>query len=356
MKELVSVIVPVYKAEKYIPQCIESILGQTYKKIELVLVDDGSPDHSGEICDQYAMKDPRVCVIHKENAGVAEARNTGLEAAKGFYIMFVDSDDWIDADTVQVMYDTLKNHDADIVECGYRFIHPYKVVPVYDDHQIYELTGTEAIFQSSIQNEVPHLYKVCWGKLYSKEVCEGIQFPKRTVAEDAAFCDQVLLRCNKIIKMHRAFYNYRMTDNSIMRSKLSETVFESLDTALEMKGLLQNSDKDFSLGMWNIVNQFIEKTAIGTIDRILMNGMQPNQIKGYDSFRQKCQHYADVCSDNVWSQDFKDYILDSGQWIRKRNNKLILRRYVQNIKEIAKKLYTLIFKCWHKNGFPAIKK
>lgn len=348
MRELVSVIVPVYKAESYLSECVDSILSQTYSRLELILVDDGSPDHSGEICDQYALKDYRVRVIHKKNAGVAEARNTGLEATSGSYIMFVDSDDWIDADTVQVLYDTLKNYDADIVECGYRFIHPYKIVPVYDDHLVYELTGIEEIFSSSIQINAPHLYKVCWGKLYKKNVCEGIHFPKRTVAEDAAFCDQVFLRCNKIVKIHRAFYNYRMTDNSIMRSKISETVFQSLDTALEMKELLLESGKNFSQNLWDTVNQFIEMTAIGTIERILMSGLQPSQINGYDEFRQKCQEYTDGCSGSVQSRDFKDYILDPEQWIRNKNTKLMLKRYVYNIKGIVKELYALLFRCVHK--------
>ncbi|MBQ9782222.1 MAG: glycosyltransferase family 2 protein [Clostridia bacterium] len=119
MNDLISVIVPVYNVQKYLPRCIESILNQSYKDIELILVDDGSPDNTGEICDYYAKKDSRVVVIHKENGGVSSARNAGLNIAKGKFINFVDSDDYIPNDSLENLINLQKENDADLVCCTF---------------------------------------------------------------------------------------------------------------------------------------------------------------------------------------------------------------------------------------------
>ena len=117
--DLVSIIVPVYDAEQFLDRCIESALHQTYQNLEIVLVDDGSPDRCGDICDRHAKEDNRIVVIHQENAGPSAARNTGLDAAKGDFIYFLDSDDYIDLNTISVLVDTAKNEDADIVISGH---------------------------------------------------------------------------------------------------------------------------------------------------------------------------------------------------------------------------------------------
>ena len=121
MKEAkISVIVPIYKVENYLKRCIDSIRKQTYQNLEIILVDDGSPDMCGEMCERYAQEDSRIRVLHKENGGLSDARNVGIEAATGEYIAFVDSDDWIDDKMYEVLYDTLLKCDADIAECSYR--------------------------------------------------------------------------------------------------------------------------------------------------------------------------------------------------------------------------------------------
>lgn len=116
----ISVIVPIYKVENYLNRCVESIRKQTYRNLEIILVDDGSPDACGEMCDRYAQEDSRIRVIHKENGGLSDARNAGIEVATGEYIAFVDSDDWIDDKMYEVLYSTLLKYNADIAECSYR--------------------------------------------------------------------------------------------------------------------------------------------------------------------------------------------------------------------------------------------
>lgn len=116
---VISVIVPVYKVEKFLDRCINSIIQQTFTNLEIILVDDGSPDRSGEICDEWKMKDKRIRVIHKENGGLSDARNKGLDVATGDYVAFIDSDDWIDPDMFQLLYDATQKYQADIAECSW---------------------------------------------------------------------------------------------------------------------------------------------------------------------------------------------------------------------------------------------
>lgn len=120
---VISVIVPVYKVEKFLDRCINSIIQQTFTNLEIILVDDGSPDRSGEICDEWKMKDKRIRVIHKENGGLSDARNKGLDVATGDYVAFIDSDDWIDPDMFQLLYDATQKYQADIAECSWRCIY-----------------------------------------------------------------------------------------------------------------------------------------------------------------------------------------------------------------------------------------
>ena len=120
MNDLISIIVPVYNVEQYLDRCVKSLLQQTYKNLEIILVDDGSPDRCGQMCDNYAKLDSRVLVIHKENGGLSDARNAGLSHAHGEYIAFVDSDDYIEADMISELYNACHNQDADIVVCGRR--------------------------------------------------------------------------------------------------------------------------------------------------------------------------------------------------------------------------------------------
>ena len=126
MDELISVIVPVYNVEKYISRCIESIMKQTYKNIEIILIDDGSTDNSGKICDEYSLKDDRINVIHKKNGGLSDARNTGLDIAKGKYISLIDSDDFVSKFFIETLYNTCKNENCEIAICEYERVYEEK--------------------------------------------------------------------------------------------------------------------------------------------------------------------------------------------------------------------------------------
>ena len=116
--QLISIIVPIYNVEKYLKQCIESIISQTYRNIEIILVDDGSPDNCGKICDEYSQKDKRIIVLHKENGGLSDARNKGIDIAKGDYLTFVDSDDFVNIDYIEKLYNSIKFNNTKLAQCG----------------------------------------------------------------------------------------------------------------------------------------------------------------------------------------------------------------------------------------------
>ena len=206
-KGLISVIVPIYNVENYLKECIESIISQTYTNIELILVDDGSTDKSGEICDKYAEKDKRIEVIHKKNAGVSAARNTGLESASGEYIAFVDSDDYIDKTMLEVLANLLEMNEADVAMCAFeRFSVPKTEkgnmeIKTFDRDELIEFF-VKRLGEYYIVNSV-------WGRLYKAEVIKELRFKEGRINEDILYTAQVLLTVNKAVYTLEKLYHYR---------------------------------------------------------------------------------------------------------------------------------------------------
>ena len=213
MNNLVSVIVPIYKVEPYLRQCVDSIISQTYKNLEIILVDDGSPDACPQICDEYAQKDNRVRVIHKLNEGLSSARNAGLDIATGDYIAFVDSDDWLESDMYRILLELLLRHDADVAECAHNSGTVKNVNNDYNDN-IY----TETVFEdySSIVNNIvveesiPDLRFEVWDKLFKRSIISDTRFKVGQIYEDLFFDRVILKRCNRLVYTNYIGYNYRV--------------------------------------------------------------------------------------------------------------------------------------------------
>ena len=184
---LLSIIVPVYKVEKYLSECIDSILAQTLTDFELILVDDGSPDHCPEICDEYAKKDDRIVVIHKANGGVSSARNSGILAAQGDYIGFVDADDLIVPEMYAFLYDAILKHHVDLVSCQYkRFLKDVSVSTGEDRVRVGRLyNNTKALTEKYCTIYVPTEDSSVCNKLYRKKVMRDICFPDMKAGEDS---------------------------------------------------------------------------------------------------------------------------------------------------------------------------
>jgi glycosyltransferase involved in cell wall biosynthesis len=229
-----SIIVPVYNAEPYLRRCIDSILAQTFTDFELILVDDGSPDNCPAICDEYAEKDPRIVVIHKDNGGISDARNAGLDIAKGDYIGFVDSDDYIDAEMYEKMYNAAIMHDSDIVSCTYERIdisRGKRSVSISISDNI--LTSGNNILEDYYSKTKWLIFTAVWNKIFKKELFDNIRFPKGKIYEDEYITPDLYSICGNTYIMKDPFYKYVCNEGSILTSNFSAKRLDLLDMAVK---------------------------------------------------------------------------------------------------------------------------
>jgi len=229
--EKISVIVPIYNVEKYLPQCLDSIIHQTYGNLEIILVNDGSIDSSREICFKYRSADTRVVLIDKSNGGLSDARNMGCSIATGDYISFVDSDDVLNLHFYEMLYNNLSATGADIIECGIR---QFK-----NDCELRQLTATPCtveIFntqQALEQLMNGFLKQVVWNKIYKREVIYTILFPVGRLNEDEFWTYQVFGNAAKIVKISNELYFYRQQTDSLMGKKYSLKRLDGLEAVKE---------------------------------------------------------------------------------------------------------------------------
>lgn len=221
----ISVIVPVYKVEPYLRRCVDSILTQTLPDFELILVDDGSPDNCGKICDEYAELDNRVVVIHQENGGLSAARNAGLDIARGKYIGFVDSDDYIHPQMYEVLLDILQHYQADVVCCDFLRTTELEQQNKAQPERIYETTGYEVIEKYYEKYQAVQITTAC-NKLYKKEIFAGLRYETGRNCEDDLIAFPMYHKAKKVVFVDSVLYYYFQTPNSIMRGNRIAPVSE----------------------------------------------------------------------------------------------------------------------------------
>ena len=214
-----SIIVPIYKVEKYLDECIQSILHQTFTDLELILVDDGSPDACPQMCDAAAEQDSRVRVIHQKNGGLSAARNTGIEAARGNWLGFVDSDDFVAPDFYEKLYNAAVSANADCAMCSVQLIHEdgsrMDTPPQWKVYGGY--TGEDILKTITWQNNAPYL--VAWNKLYRREVFRTLRYPVGRINEDVFVFAELFDTIKKVACVEQPLYFYRQRKDSIMQSK-----------------------------------------------------------------------------------------------------------------------------------------
>lgn len=203
-KELISVIVPVYRAERFLPRCIDSLRRQTYPELEIVLIDDGSPDRCGEICEEYQQRDSRIRVLHQENCGVSETRNRGLQAARGSLIYFLDSDDYLPDHALSRLHQIMQEKEADIVIGGHSRIEPDGYIHC-DSENWQETDDSDKIKEMILRNQLPNF--VC-AKLSRRRVWEGIVFPKGQVMEDMYVSADLFYHARRVAMTKESLYFY----------------------------------------------------------------------------------------------------------------------------------------------------
>ena len=231
--ELVSVIVPIYKVEEYLRECIDSIIGQTYKNLEIILVDDGSPDRCGEICEEYARNDNRIKVYHKENGGLSDARNYGIERAHGEFLTFVDSDDVIKANFVEETLRLLHKYDADIVATP---LMSFSGLIRWDnndhiDEGEYCVSPHDILLEGLYQRMAD--VTTC-AKLYRRETWEGVKFPKGMYFEDVVTFYRPIFKSRRTVFTKRIFYGYRHREGSITQERYSSRMLDSIPISKQM--------------------------------------------------------------------------------------------------------------------------
>lgn len=228
--DLISVIVPVYKVEPYLDRCVQSIVDQTYTNLEIILVDDGSPDRCPQMCDAWAKKDSRIRVIHKENGGSAQARNVGLEIAAGDYIAFADSDDVMNGSMLATLHDVAVQYDADIVECGYS-MDEEAALSKQNGHAAPEVYDVRAALQKHICDAL--FRQVIWNKLYRASVVDQIRFVEGKRIDDEFWTYRAIGNAKKLVHIGSALYFYRQQDESVMHQKYSLKRLQGVEAHVE---------------------------------------------------------------------------------------------------------------------------
>lgn len=259
---LISIIIPIYNAKDYLQKCLNSVIGQTYKDLEIILINDGSTDESGKICDVYANIDNRIIVIHKNNEGVSAARNYGLKIAKGKYIGFIDPDDWLEHDMIDYLYNLITKYNADMSICGFYKENPDgKLLDKYRESNLKLLNGKETINLMLDNGYV-------WNKLFSKKIIDQyrIKFDENIAfCEDMLFCCQYLMKAKKVVYENKPKYHYIIHGENITKSQFSFKKVSSLDALNKIIDLIRDN-KEININRY--INNFMHMNI-----SLLLNSM-----------------------------------------------------------------------------------
>lgn len=287
MEPLISVIVPVYNVEKYLKKCVESIIRQTYKNIEIILVDDGSTDNSGKICDELKSKDERIKVFHKKNGGLSDARNYGIERMSGKWVTFIDSDDYIFSKYIEKLYSILESNKAEISICD--------PVHVFGENKPEFKEETNIIIYNSLGAIQTMWYQTsflpsAWGKLYKSDIFKNLRFTKGIIFEDIDIMHEIFMKANKIVYSTAQYYAYVHRENSITTQKFSEKDLYILNVCEKIeKFALKEGNKD-------LINASIAYSVVGNM-RVYLN--VPRNNKEYISYIKNAEEYIKLNGKSV---------------------------------------------------------
>lgn len=245
---LISVIIPVYNTEQFLPICLDSVIGQTYKNLEIIIINDGSVDNSMEICERYALRDQRIKIISQSNGGLSAARNTGINNANGEFITFVDSDDYISSNTMEVLLRILLECNADCSVCGYTCVDELRnIIKNYYVSNQCEISGIEALRKYYFDNTCEINFVTVWGKLYKRELWNNIRFKENIVFEDIDLMPFILLKCKKIVVSDiRCRYFYVQRSGSIMSLQRNKKYYKDAIDIFERHIELYETHKLFT--------------------------------------------------------------------------------------------------------------
>ena len=283
--ELISIVVPIYNVENYLRMCLDSIEHQTYSNIEVLLINDGSPDSSGEICQEYVARDSRFRYFEKENGGLSDARNYGIERSNGMYLTFVDSDDWLSLTYVEDLYQAAIRNDADTVVSHYTIYNESDrnyYVHIWDDYYEKTCTGEELVLELPSLELNGYIYITSWGILFKKELFNNIRFPKGKVIEDSRTNYKLFFRSNKIAYIHKEIYYHREGIESTGSSVNEKLLTDVLECLLERLAI-------YTIKGWNYSD---EKNNVMGCLRLRYQQAKENGLQDTEIFRR----YTEILS------------------------------------------------------------
>lgn len=276
MSERISVIVPVYKVENYIRRCVDSILNQTYADLEIILVDDESPDNCPAICEEFKEKDARVKVIHQQNAGLSGARNAGIDIATGEYLAFVDSDDYLAVDFIESLYKAMIVTKSDIAMCKYEYVKGDTMTQSHKPGENIVYTGVEMI--ENMYSPDGAFFVVAWNKLYKRQLFDKIRYPKGRIHEDEATTHRLYYEAERAVFVERYLYGYFVGGESITRKKFNKNRLDWAWSVEQRLDFLENK------GLKDLLPTAIKAYADGVIDLFFQckEGLENSKIEQKD--------------------------------------------------------------------------
>lgn len=287
----ISVVIPVYNVEKYLSECLDSVVNQTYKNLQIILVDDGSTDFSGKICDVYAEKDNRITVVHQKNAGAGAAKNTGLELIEGDYFSIIDSDDYIELDMYEKMVNSLEKYNADIVQCLFRNVY---VNDSFD--RKYKIKGSypKVLTSKSFLKEYLYdwKYAIFANKVFKSSLLKDIRFPVGRKIDDEFFTYKLVCNAKKVVNIDNILYNYRMRKTSVMNENNSDRlIYDRIDCFIErynyVSDIYPSLKKKYNLKLYDDLLYFKDSAKDNGKILSLINNFSRKKSNGFDKLYQK---------------------------------------------------------------------
>lgn len=315
----ISVVVPVYKVEGYLDTCVNSIVNQTFDDLEIILVDDGSPDRCGEICDEYAKKDSRIKVIHKANGGLSDARNVGFEASSGEYISFVDSDDYIQPTMIQKLYEACENNDLKMAGCDFYYIFENSDTEISGSTGLTEVITAEEFFLRVIDTQ-KFLEMTAWNKLYHRTLFDnGVRYPKGKLFEDQGTTYRFVFQNEKIVHVSEPLYAYRkQRAGAITSQNYSSRENDRIEMTSQMANYVKNNHPSIAT---EVITYKVINCNLGILNTMIKAGAKDKKMisllkmdtmenmkyvfKSKVSFVKKAQIVASVISFDLYKLLFK---------------------------------------------------
>ena len=279
--ELISIIVPVYNVEQYLDECVNSIIKQTYTNLEIILIDDGSTDTSGKMCDEYAGKDERIKVVHKENGGLSSARNAGLDICTGEYISFIDSDDYVEIDFIGYMYRSLQSNNVKMLGCKWRFVFLNGKIEEEEKTLIEQNESQKDFFKNLLYGKRAIGQ---WAYLFKKEIFNNLRFKEGVLFEDSDIMYKIVNKCDKIAISNKQLYFYRFRQGSITNSMFDERKIYLIEASDNMCKFVLDKYPDLyravaSKMVWacySTLNQLYKSNAIDiNIEKMILDTARP---------------------------------------------------------------------------------